>query len=681
MTPLRSALLAALALFLICPALPHATADDGEPVLLAAKGRKGKAGKGKAGKGKAGKGKAGVDEQDRSVRPEWRPRTEAAMVAYNRAVDALNGGDPAKALELATEALQIQPDFGMALTLQGEAFMRQQRIPEAAAALERAAALFESRAEPWTLLSSAWFVGEDFPASRRAAEQGLSHRPESVELLEALQWALVRMGEYEAALARIEARRARGDRPDLACLEVLVRVEMEQLDVASAMVSDCEAGGTDRLVTNAKRRIAGEEVDHREQARRLDALGVETAGPFGAMLSAFEAGRYAEAVDHGTEVLAASPSDLGVLVFRAQALSLLGRDAEALADLEQALGEDDWIRMTQDGGMAGALTRRDADGVRRTLADGAALMVVLLARVGRLDEADARLGQATKAFGQTSELTAAESRLALARAGADGDDWQPIADLLLSRPGDLVIEDQAAGMVFKDGASAPDAVLEPLKRSTDPVVLHNVAAGLSNALRWRGCLDFVNLLLAEADTVAAAPPESAGARPPGSADGTRTDAAPAGQWPEVLEMALPLGYQCAIGADRHRTADSLLARLGGPTAADPNLLLRHAWSAYSPGQRYPRALQLLVDGGLYDKLPRDAEALAIYIYADVQNWAPGIALADKEHAEPTAVAWLGTALAMAGQDGHAERLLAKACAQLDGPAAESCWHNLGLLRE
>jgi tetratricopeptide (TPR) repeat protein len=52
-------------------------------------------------------------------------------------------------------------------------------------------------------------------------------------------------------------------------------------------------------------------------------------------------GRYDEAVSWATQALATDPGDLEARVERAQALSALGRYAEATVDLEQALVLDD----------------------------------------------------------------------------------------------------------------------------------------------------------------------------------------------------------------------------------------------------------------------------------------------------------------------------------------------------
>lgn len=600
----------------------------------------------------------------------WRPRSNDAVDTYNAAVDAYNAGDIEAALGLLDRVLRTEPGCGMALHLKGTALVEQARPLEAVPFLRKATELHPSHESAWTALTWTLFYAKDFEAARVAGETGLQHVPRSVLLQEELQYALVRLGDYDAALAHLEAHRGRRDHPDLDCLEVLVRVEMEQADRGSELMPECEDGARDTMIDAAKRRLAGE-GDGSTAERRLEALGLGGDLNLADAYDAYNAQEFARAIEHLDIALAGSPEDQGLLVLRATSYHFLGDDEAALIDLQAAvaLGDDGWLRVTDDG-VTGILTARGAAALNETLVDGATLLVVLLAKFGRIDEARARLEGARKAFGNRAQFDGAASRITMVEEGADAG-WQRVADLLTSKPDDVDAQAAAADLVFDKPEEAPDAVLELLKASTDPVVLHNVAAGMNNARRFGRCVDFVRLLVAQHDLVL-----GGSAPPPAS----RREGQAREEIGAALERAIPMGYGCAVAAKQTRTADTFLARLGGPKVAASDYLLSHAWFAYEAG-RTDRALELVAQGDLHNRHPQNAGSLVIHLYTDAQNWTTAISFAERDNADPQAVAYLGAALAIAGRHGDALPLLRKACPALEGEVGDVCRYNLSVVQE
>ena len=566
--------------------------------------------------------------------------------------------------------LEIEPGCGMALHLRGSVHVDLQDPLAAVPYLRKAAELHPKHESAWTALAFALFYAQDFEASRVAAETGLLSVPRSIQLQEELQYALVRLGEYDAALAHLDAARGRRDHPDLDCMEILVRVEMEQVEQATGLLPGCEEGGRDVMVEAAKRRLAGE-GDTADAQRRLEALGLGGDLTIADAYDAYNAQEFELAIQHLDKALSETPEDQGLLVIRARSYHFLGDNDSALADLQAAvaLGDDGWLRST-DAGLTGVLTARGAEALNETLVDGATLLIILLAGADRVDEARAQLEGARKAFGNRSQFDGAESRITMVEEGADAG-WQRVADLLTSKPDDIQAQVSAADLVFDKPGEAPDAVLSLLTASTDPVVLHNVAAGMNNAGRFGRCVEFVRLLAAQHDLVldGSAPPP-ASRREQQARDGLG----------DTLTRAMPMGYYCAVAAKQTHTADGFLARMGGPKSADSDHVLLHAWFAYEAG-RSDRALELVAAADLHNRHPVDAGSLAIHIYTDARNWTTAVSFAEREGAHPQALAYLGAGLAIAGRHSEAEPLLRKACPQLDGPPGDTCRYNLSVVRE
>jgi len=288
-----------------------------------------------AAKGKKPKKKKGAKKAPAETKPEWRPRTDAAIATYNRAVDSFNARDLEASAAGVSDALALEPGFGLAEHLRASVLL-QGRNDEAIAALRGLAARFPHREEPWDTLAWALFAAQDFGAARAAAESGLAVRPDSIELQEELQFALVRLGLYDVALAQLAARRGRGDHPDLACLEVLVRVERGEMDEAVALMERCAKGDPGRRAI-AQSRIDGESSEADGQ-RALEALGVAGASTIADAIDAFNADDYPAAIDFLTLALERFPDDPSLLVLRARAAHHDGRTDDALADLEVAVG-------------------------------------------------------------------------------------------------------------------------------------------------------------------------------------------------------------------------------------------------------------------------------------------------------------------------------------------------------
>jgi|GEM_PF-6069595 len=603
--------------------------------------------------------RGGAKRKRGKKRLEYRPMSNPAIEVFNEGIEAFNNADPKEAEAKFRQVLEREPLCGMAMELLGRSLLRQQKPDDAIAVLTEATELFPRYPDPWAALSDAWFAKGDFDAALAVSERGLLERPDSVEILETLTSAAIRLGKYELALKRLRSRRLRGPDRNVECLEVLVRVEMEDLTAAQKSWAKCQLGDP-RLVLNAKNRIEGEvDPDELKASRRMEAIGVDGAGDVGDAVAAYNQEEYVLASAILDKILAMHPEKIDARVIRARVREALDEPELALEDLELALQSEDWVQVSKSGAVSGVITKRGEEALLDGLMEGSALMVRLLAAKGRVEEARAQLARAREAFGDQPAFVAAESRIVLAEAGANR--WSAMADLLLAHPDDRDVQLDAADLVFEHGGEAPDAILHPLRRATEPTALFNVAAGLGNAKRWTECVEFSKLHLARADQLQAAGGASEEAK------------AAFGQTPRTESLA----YSCSLHGRRLGDARELLKRIG-PSSVSVDNASGHVvqlWDA----KRYKEAWAVLVDTKLLDRDPAWSTPMAINLHVELGTLDQALFLAKTPHSRPGDQAYVSHNLYKAGRLDDALVLLEMACPKLEGEDKTDCEHNLKVI--
>ena len=243
-----------------------------------------------------------------------------------------------------------------------------------------------------------------------------------------------------------------------------------------------------------------------------------------------------------TEVLAENPKNMDARVGRGVNHYLLGNLGSAQADLGHAFSADAWKEIATTSDRVNEVTQHvtTVDLVERRVV-GAAMLVVLLTRDDDLDRASETLDRAREIFGDVIQLDAAEARLLLARGEANVA-WKRLSTAVKKDDPTLFVQSVASEMVAEDPEGASKGVTAFLTRMGQWTVHYNQAVGHFRARKYKPCTDAV---------------EEGLRKFPGN------------------EKMLQVGYTCAARSD-FALADLWLRELGGPSGADPFMVVAHA---------------------------------------------------------------------------------------------------------
>lgn len=575
----------------------------------------------------------------------WEP-TGAGVALYEKGYEALRGRDPKTAEATFKKLLKEQPACGMAMQGLAYALLFQNRSREAATLLVEATELFPDRPQLWTSLSEASFASQDFARARSAAEEALRLDPESLDATAALQAVLLRVGDYKAAGAALDAAQVHLPGPELACLEAQLRLEQKDVASAQGLLAECRGSAREDLVTMVEGLVAQASGRTAEASQLMGALGVDTMSQVMRAAELYTRGDPAGAAAVLDEVLKSNPERLDARVLRGQARAALGDAKGARADLELAFQGDSWVEVHNTGMMSGILRKSDEEKLQRLVVEGASLLIRLLVEDKDLPRARAVLTQARKLTSTGAALEAAEAWL-LSAEGKDAAAWKILSDALVRGERDPLLREIAGQMAYRSLQGAPPVVLASIRAQGPASARLNLASALANASRPADCL---------AEVVATPQVELLGLTP------------------ELRQRFDRLGYRCAVEAEDLAAADARLFALG-TAPLDTSLFaagFNHALMLSDKGE---------VDGTLavLDRLtPGDKRSkqkvlsLQITTLAGAGRWDQALQEAADAETDPQDLAWLAGQVADAGKVPEARGLLDRACPQLSGEAATQC---------
>lgn len=591
---------------------------------------------------------------------QWEPKDNKVVNAFNVAVDAFNAGNLDVAEARLRRAIKLQPDFGPAHLLMGQALYRLQRPADAIPWLERVAA---DPDHPEALSSLAWslFATERFEDAREVGVRAVEAQPEDSFAWQALVMSELRLGSYDRIEERLTAARGAHENPDLACFSVQVYGELRRIDLAEDAMTVCRDSEDDGLLRNANAALERLGGDMSGAVDRSLALGDDSGAAYNRAAEAFAAKDYAGAERLCSRAIKLEHPTPSPILLRARARYEQKKYAAARKDLRSVLGDDGtWVQVTRGGGLTGVLTKSHELDLKKRMRGGAVVLVLLNADEERFDDAAQALKDARAAFGDTSGLIAAEAYLALGRAEA-GRAWALMAKALRNDPEDWTFH-LAGIFAYHDANTVTDDATAAVVAHGSPNTVFNLAAGASNAGQARRCLEVVEAFAAEDGTI--------DARAPGHAE----------QYAELLPGALKLGYGCAVESADIVAAEALGERAGWTNLRDGEVA-KHADLLFTAKEYAAVVAHIERSGGIRGDYGDWLVDLLVRSHTELGQLDDALKHAKHERATAITRYNAGTALLVAERPADAQALLASACPELKKDAAEACRINLDVANE
>ena len=564
---------------------------------------------------------------------------------YSVAIAALAAGRLDEAEAGFTALLDDAPDCGMARHGRGMARLRAGNTGGALDDLQADATAFPDRPEGHTGVSVVRFSQQDFAGAESAARAAIAADSGDIDAQSALQQVLLRTGDLGAASAALASARESLPGPIVACFEVHIAQEAGDAAKAKAALDACRRSGVPALVSSAVSRSAG---DAAEVGALAGQLGVGDLVLQAQAVDLFNDGDFTQAAATLDTLLARSPHRVDARLLRARARHALGRDAEALSDLEAAFDGATWIDVHQSGAMSGILRKSDAEALAAEVVAGAGLIVQIKTEQGQLAEARQRLEALEAKLGSQPAIIAAGARLL--RAEGDGSAaWARVEAGLQAHPRSPTLLRLASEWSLTHRAEMPASVATALGTSNDWTHAWNTALGHRKAGDLAQCTEVARTAL---HTTAAGAP------------------------PDVQRKLAGLAHRCAVTAGDLDAADPLVGPAGGPDALDPTLAYNHARLRHTRGDA-SGARALL--GRLPESPPTDQPevaraVVALAIRADLDRGAVSTAadLAEGPWSTPKDRMVVASRLAVDGQDTRANTILTEACPMIQGEARPRC---------
>jgi tetratricopeptide (TPR) repeat protein len=378
------------------------------------------------------------------------------------------------------------------------------------------------------------------------------------------------------------------------------------------------------------------------------AVAAEPEAPPPAMAEVLEAIRLSNvgdrkgAIEHYNGALSLSPKNTDAVVGRGIQHFFLGQLGPAQEDLAAAFSTEVWKdvkRSTKNfTEVETSTTTLDLLEQRHV---GAALLVVLHARQGQLDEGKEALDRARKLFGDVPVLLAAEARLALARGSRSA--WPSLLPLLGQPDPTKLVTSIASEMAALDRDHAPPEVFAHLEAAGQWTAAYNQAAA---QLSRR---DYPAVIATTARAL-----ESYGEQ----------------------RALLRVGYAAAARTDLAQ-ADTWLDKLGGPASAPGASVVAHANERLEGGD--PSAAVALLEAMGKPMLDTTSHRWRISVLIEAHTTAgqldKALAWVDGTSA-PQAETALAHALITKGRTQEAKTVLERACTSLEGQSAHQACVDL-----
>lgn len=576
---------------------------------------------------------------------DWAPSREASRT-YARGVAALDAGELDEAEVLFRSLLAQEPACGQARHALGLALLRQNKKAEALGAMEQVVAGHAEEADAWAGLSLAAFAAQDFERARTAGEQAVRLAPTSLEAQVALQEALLRLGELD--LARTALLRAEGAlrEADLACLAAQVDLEAGEPGAAAARMGLCQEAEP-ALAVALQNQVAAARGDVSQAGRLAARMGLSATSGVARALDAWREGRQEEALVALDEVLELEPGRADARLLRGRVRHDLGDLPGAVTDLEAALGGEAWVDVAWTGAMSGIVRQSQERELRQRVAEGAELLVRILAEAGELERARERLADIRVELGELPEVQAAAAAVAL----AEGDPAAAWAALLRGLPAGEASTawlDAAARLALLDPGALPEAGAAALRGSGDWHHRYNLALALRQQRQDAEVLALVEETMASAGLTVEV---------------------------EAERRLAVLGHEAAANLGELGSADRWLARVHPPSEARPVARVNHAVLRLQDGDA-AGALAILPDdeelAGLGPEVRAHVRTVQVRARVVQERWEDAYALASGPDLPAAERYWLATRLADAGRLRLADGALVGTCERLDGDTKTRC---------
>jgi tetratricopeptide (TPR) repeat protein len=551
----------------------------------------------------------------------WNFEDPEAMAIYNQGVRALDRAEPSIAEAQFRTALQKEPRAASGWYALALALVNQDRAADAVPILERVS-LHHPRTDVMVELSRAYFAVQDFDSAEQTALGPVMRAPADLRVQNVYQWALLRKGRYDDALASLEMARSVRPLPAWDCLEVRIHADRGDMALANEKMVACRTSDATDLIAAAQAMLSPTGAEETALIRARDLA---------------DDGRVGEALALMTTWLLNQPNDLPGRLMRGSLYVNAGDYEAAKKDLHMVFSSGAWVEVEKTGTLSGIVTKGGERQLESQLRRGAALLVLVHAETGTAAEGLTLADRASAQFGDFPALAVARGRALLTLSQRDAA-WERVRAALESPTDRAFVLEVAAEMAYQDSQGAPDDVAERVRAAGDWRLHYNVAVGLANAGRDEACSYAVDQGMSVV------------------ADDT--------QGATTLSL---LGYGCSLNAGDLDRAGRYADGLG--VGVDASFRLEHA-RLLAAAQRDEDAIARLDLAPLPRELTAAADTLRLLLYMRTDRLDQALNLAT-DGSDPRVLLHLGVKLAAADRV-EARSMLERACPALEGQYQQRC---------
>jgi tetratricopeptide (TPR) repeat protein len=485
----------------------------------------------------------------------WELHQRGTIADYNQGITGLSGGDLERAKEAFESVVAGEPRAAVGWYGLAVVELRLRRVDEAVAILEHVATSYP-RADVSAQLSKAYFTNQDFEKARHWGKLAVAISPDSVEGQSVYQWALMRLGEYEAALESINAVRETNPSGDWDCLEIRLWVEQGEYARAKPLTTGCYTATYPELARGVLARLGdqgGSSVDSGQ--------GVSATREVKEAITLIRANRFQEGIDRLNGVLTLFPDHATARIIRGTAFYLQRDFEKAREDLQSVFEAQTWVDVESDGVMTGILTQAGEAAFKEQIRQGIGILALLYIELGDKASAASVIARAGAEGHEGIELEAAAAALSWHRDERDTA-WVELERLLLAEAGNRFVLRIISDLAHRDSDSVPASLRSRLSEQGSWKQNYNLAAGQSNAGQFEECGKTAMAALARFEHV-----------------------------PEARDLLSDVAYGCVLSLGDLEQAAALHSQYGAAYLLEENRL-RHATLLVN-ASRADEALRLL----------------------------------------------------------------------------------------
>lgn len=485
----------------------------------------------------------------------WELHQRGTIADYNLGINGLNSGDLEASKVAFDSVVAGEPRAAVGWYGLGVVALRLGRIEDAIVTLEHVATSYP-RADVSAQLSKAYFTNQDFKNARHWGLLAVEISPNSVEAQSAYQWALMRLGEYDAALQSIKAVRESDPSGDWDCLEIRLWIEQGEYARAKQLVTGCYTASFPELARGVLARLGDADGPSLESGQRLTATTeVEAAIVY------IRSNRFQEGIARLDEVLTIFPDHATARIIRGTAYYLVRDFQKARADLQSVFEAKTWVDVESDGVMTGILTQAGEAAFLEQVRQGIGILALLYMELGDQKSASSVIERAEREGHLGIELDAAAAAL-FWHESERKTAWLELERLHLDQPDNRFVLRIVSDLAHRDSGSVPASLQSRLSEQGSWKQNYNLAAGQSNAGNFEECGETALAALARF-----------------------------GQVPEARDILSDVAYGCALSLGDLEQAAGLHSQYGATYLLEENRM-RHA-ALLVNASRAEEALKLL----------------------------------------------------------------------------------------